>query len=327
MSGGCVARQVLIAYSLISALTGCSGVAGPANAPGASRDGRTGSRIAPAAVSQDLLYISYYEAQFIGVFAYPSLNAVGKIENIGETLGLCTDAAGDVFVGSLGEIREYKHGGTSPISMLQDGKLYARACSVDPTTGNLAVVSTAAPSGNYGNVAIYKRARGSPKTYKNSRFQSYFGCGYDALGNLYVMGYGANKSGPNLFAVLPKGGHALKLITLSHTPEGEGDVQWDGEYVAVSSPNESEIIQFQIKGNTGKEVGSTSLGQYGGDVEQFSFPGIYGSHMRASQVIGTSFGSGTFMLWNYPAGGSPIETLNSSYGEALGAVVSLAPNR
>lgn len=319
---GRIATRLCVACAVMATFTACGGSGSIANTSAAG-DARGKSWIAQQAASGDLLYISRYEDESIGVYAYPSLKAVGTINNTG-SLGLCTDAGGDVFADGGGEIYEYQHGGTSPIATLSDGTRYAWACSVDPTTGNLAVVSIDAASGWYGDVAIYKRARGSPKRYKNRAFKGYFGCGYDPLGNLYITGFGRNSSAPNLFAELPSGGHALKMITLSHAPEGQGDVQWDGEYVAVSSPRENEIIQFRIKGAIGKEMGSTSLGSAAGDVEQFSFPTIYRSHGEVTQIVGTSFAFGTFMAWNYPVGGAPIKTLNSNYGEALGAVVSVA---
>lgn len=319
-------RAPIACLILSLAACGAPGSGGIAKPPTAISGSQAKSWMVPQAASGDLLYISYYAAQFVGVFAYPSLKPVGTLTNIGATLGLCTDAAGDVFVGSGGEIREYAHGGTSPIATLSYGNLDAWACSVDPTTGNLAVVSTVAPSGWHGDVAIYKGARGSPKAYRNRAFKTYFGCGYDASGNLFVMGFGKNGSYPNLFAELPRGGTALKIVTLSHTPENEGDVQWDGRYLAVSSPPENAIFQFQIKGSLGKEVGSTTLGSADSSVEQFSFPTIFRSRGQVTQVIGTAFNIGTFMVWNYPAGGYPTKILNQG-GDALSAVVSIAHRR
>lgn len=311
--------RMLVAGTVAALLTACGGTAtGPLPDTGSAI-----SQTAPQAARKELLYISYYESQVVGVFQYPSLKEVTTIGGRGEVLGLCTNPAGDVFVGSDGVIYEYKHGGTTPIATLQDGKRYAWACSVDPSTGNLAVASTASPSGDNGDVAIYDGARGTPKKYKDTLFLGYFGCGYDSSGNLYVLGFGKNRSNPNLFAELPKGGHALKQIVLGHTPMGQGDVQWDGSYVAVSSPDEGEIFQFKIQGNRGKEVGVTSLDAVG--VDQFSFPGIFGrANAQAGEMIGTSFDSGTFMVWNYPAGGSPTMSLQGNYGEALSAVVSVA---
>ncbi len=40
-----------------------------------------------------------------------------------------------------GQINEYSHGGTEPISSIEDGTLYAVACSVDLKTGDLAVAN------------------------------------------------------------------------------------------------------------------------------------------------------------------------------------------
>jgi hypothetical protein len=316
MRGHRIVHHLFIACAFGTALTGCAGVAAPPNAAAA----RSSSWTQPEATGQDLLYISAYEGDYMSVFTWPGLAPFETIR-YGGSLGLCTDASGDVFVGSGGVIYEYEHGGTKPIATLHDGHRYAWACSVDPTTGNLAVASTASPSANNGDIAIYKGARGSPKAYKNPRFLSYTGCGYDASGNLYVMGFGKNSGHPNLFAELPKGGSSLKLVTLGHTPQGQGDVQWDGKYVAVLSPNESEIFRFQIKGNIGRLVGLTALDSSQG-MQQFSFPEIFGSHKQATQVIGASSSFGNFMVWNYPAGGYPTKTLNT--GPALDAVVSTA---
>ncbi len=292
------------------------------------RGGLSGrSWMSPSAQSSNLLYAGYYENQTVGVFSYPAGVQVGSISGFpGSPDGLCTDAHGNVWVTIEGGwIYEYAHGGTSPIAKLADGKLNAWACSVDPTTGNLAVASVAAPSGDYGNVAIYKHATGSPKTYKDPEFGGYFGCGYDPSGNLYVIGFSSNSSYADVFAELPEGGHRMETITLSHTPQGEGDVQWDGQYVAVSSPNEQMIIRFRINGKLGKEAGYTSFNDFS-DVFQFSFPNLGARHGKmAGRVIGASEEFGEMMYWDYPQGGNPTQSFGGDDGEMLGSVVSLAP--
>jgi hypothetical protein len=285
------------------------------------------SWMAPSAQSSNLLYIGYYEDQTVGVFSYPEGVQVGSISGFpGSPDGLCSDVRGNVWVTIEGGwIYEYAHGGTSPIAKLPDGKLNAWACSVDPTTGNLAVASVAAPSGDYGNVAIYKHAAGLPKTYKDPQFGGYFGCGYDPSGNLYITGFSSNSSYADVFAELPKGGHRMETVTLSHTPQGDGDVQWDGQYVAVSSPYEQMIIRFRISGKLGKETGYTSFNDFS-DVFQFSFPNLKARDGKmAGRVIGASEESGEMMYWDYPQGGSPTQTFGGDDGEIVGSVVSLAP--
>jgi len=316
----------------IALLAGCGAPQGQPPTFGAgesaARSGLSGvSWMAPSAQSSNVLYVGYYENQAVAVFSYPEGVQVGTISGFpGSPDGLCSDVDGNVWVTIEGGwIYEYAHGGTTPIAKLADGKLNAWACSVDPTTGNLAVESVAAASGDYGNVAIYKHAAGSPKTYKDLQFGGYFGCGYDPSGNLYVMGFSSNSSYADVFAELPKGGHRMETITLSHTPQGEGDVQWDGQYVAVSSPNEQMIIRFRISGKLGKEEGYTSFNDFS-DVFQFSFPNLGARHGKmAGRVIGASEEFGEMMYWDYPQGGNPTQTFGGEDGEIVGSVVSLAP--
>ncbi len=117
----------------------------------------------PAARGKDLLYASSIYNCDVYVFTYPrgklfqTLDACGL--GFGPAFGLCTDKNGDVFM-AMGEgfsIFEFVHGGTEPISQLQDDSLLPLGCSVDPKTGSLGVASAT------GNVAIYKHASGSPK--------------------------------------------------------------------------------------------------------------------------------------------------------------------
>jgi hypothetical protein len=285
------------------------------------------SWISPHAVKGNLLYVSYPESGVVLVFSYPGGTQVGEIADLpGEPDGLCSDSHGDVWVTLHGLVYEYAHGGTTRIATLEDGTLNAWACSVDPSTGDLAVASPATPSGYYGDVAIYKHGRGSPKAYKDPLFFGYSACGYDPRGNLYIMGFGGDSSYPaNLFAELPKGGRKLETVTLSHTPQGQGDVQWDGQDVAVSSPEESAIYRFKIKGKLGHELGYTALTDFS-TVQQFAFPNVAARKGKlAARVIGGSTQFGSVMFWDYPQGGDPTRSIGSSEGEALGVTVSIAP--
>jgi hypothetical protein len=272
------------------------------------------------AKSTDLLYVSYYESEVIGIFDYPSGKMTGAITGVGFIVGLCTDADGDVFVGRQGSIIEYRHGATTPVATLNDGKFTAWACSVDPTTGNLAVANTGRHNDN---VAVYAHAAGKPTIYRNPFFSEYFGCGYDAAGNLYVLAFRKGSGGPNLLGELPKGESAIKIITLSHTPVGQGGLQWDGKYLAVSSPGENAIFQFKIRGKLGKKVGETVLSG-GNGIEQFSFPDIHGEPGQTTKIVGNNTASDETLEWPYPGGGSPDLTIHTKYTAPVSAVVSVA---
>ena len=80
---------------------------------------------------------------------------VGFGGSYGES-GDCTDANGNVFISNDDNVFEYAHGGTEPIATLDLPGSNAIGCSVDPTTGNLAVVF----SGSGKNVAVVPRCPG-----------------------------------------------------------------------------------------------------------------------------------------------------------------------
>jgi hypothetical protein len=98
---------------------------------------------------------------------------------------------------------------------------------------------------------------------------------------------------------------------LNHGISYPGGVQWDGKHVAVGDQY-GPIYQFDIKGTKGTEVGSTPLNQET-QIVQF--------WIQNGKVIGPNEHSANVMLWDYPAGGSPIKTLS---GPGEGATVSLA---
>lgn len=315
--------KISLAIAVLAALSACA--AAPTSIPmGLAAPQTKGTWMDHHATGGDLLYVSYYESEVVGVFNYPSGKMVGALTDVGYIVGLCTDASGDVFVGRQGSILEYRHGDTTPVATLDDGKFTAWACSVDPTTGNLAVANTG--TGRKDNIAIFQHAAGKPTIFRNANFLEYFGCGYDASGNLYIMAFGKGSGGPNLLGELPKGQGAIKIVTLSHTPEGEGDVQWDGKYVAVSSPGENAILQFKIKGKIGKEIGETVLNN-GNGVEQFSFPNIYDQSGQATRIIGENRASDETLEWPYPGGGPPDLTIQTKYTVPVSAVVSVASSR
>ncbi len=101
----------------------------------------------PEAKGDHLLYVSGPGTGKAYVYSYPGAKLVGTLTGFVASLGVCTDKAGDVWIaddtgGGLrpGTMIEYAHGGTTPIATLNDGDPPLN-CSVDATTGNLAVAS------------------------------------------------------------------------------------------------------------------------------------------------------------------------------------------
>jgi hypothetical protein len=279
--------------------------------------------MAPNAKSQDLLYVTG-ACGGICVFSYPGNALVGELADSNTPFGECVDKAGDVFVvnfggesGSAG-IVEYAHGGTKPIATLSDPGYYPESCSVDPTTGNLAVTSDGGP------VAIYADATGDPTDYSDPKAYANGFCAYDDKGNLFANGeYAA--SGDYALLEMPKGSGTFKSIKLDNAPSFWYDIQWAGKYLALAD-SATVIYHVAVKGSKGTVIGSTVLnGPVSGIEVQFWIQG---------GTIVAPYGKGDLPdrigYWNYPAGGKLRKRIEGSLfdgAELFGTVVSLAAQR
>jgi hypothetical protein len=273
------------------------------------------SWIAPDAKNQDLLYLSDYGDGTVRVYTWPKAKSVGTLSGFRRATGECVDPAGDVWITSYvsAEIVEYAHGGTTPIATLSDPGEYPISCSVDPTTGNLAVGNIETTGNGQGSVAIYPGAQGTPTLYADPSIDRVFFIDYDGKGNLYVDGR-PNSSGGFVFAELPKGGGSFTDITLDQSIGMPGGVQWNRNEVVVGDQQAPYIYRFRITGSSGTETGDTPLNG-GDDVVQFCIQG--------KKVVAPNADSGNAMLWTYPAGGSATKTIDG-LNLPFGAVVSKA---
>jgi hypothetical protein len=286
----------------------CAGCAAGSTTSGTLVPATHSSWIQPDAKKKPLLYVSSVLSNDVYVYSYADQQLVGTLTGFEEPYGLCADKMGDVWIVDDGhqQVVEYKHGGASPIATLSDPGEYPEGCSVDPTTGNLAVTNFYSTSGN-GSVAIYAHASGEPATYSDPSIANFRFCGYDNKGNLFADG--ASTSSEFAFAELPKGGSGLTNITLQQKIEWPGGVQWDGKYVAVGDTDAGII--YRTNGAGGKVKGSTSLGD-SNYVNQFWIAG--------KTVVAPSQDGGDVGLYTYPTGGSPSKTI--SVEEPFGATLS-----
>jgi hypothetical protein len=194
--------------------------------------------------SSDLLYVSDAGA-YVYVFYYPALKKVQRL-SILEPEGLCSDSKGDVFVTAWNdddppEIFEYAHGASSPTQTLQDYADDPVGCSVDSTTGDLAVANLA------GDIAVYKNASGTPTAYTSPDFTYIDYCGYDDHGNLFVDGQTEQRY--FVFGELPKGKERIVTLGLKEHVESPGEVQWDGKYVTLADPSSSALYRLKVSGS------------------------------------------------------------------------------
>lgn len=263
------------------------------------------SWMSPDAVSRaELLYVTDPTDGDVYALSLPTGKLVGKLTGFNQPLGDCVDARGDVFItiSQSAQVREYKHGAKQPFNVLSDAGYYPNGCSVDPTTGNLAV-SNIIGNGNGsdpGNVAVYTKAKGKPKYYAISSIYQYGYCAYDGQGNLFIDGTSPPPSDAPQFAELPKGSRSVHSVTLNGNLGGYEALQWDGKYIAVGGVN-ATIYRFAINGSSGTEAGSTSL-----KGEEYLLGFWIRSTAKGSTLYAPVFQSeslGDVGVYAYPAGG------------------------
>ncbi|HEV3092114.1 MAG TPA: hypothetical protein VGX91_11815 [Candidatus Cybelea sp.] len=302
--------------------TGCAQQASaPPTLLPAARSGHT--RVVPNTSSSDLLYVTG-DCGGVCVFTYPDGVLVQQLSDSDSPFGECVDKAGDVFVADFGgdtgtaAILEYAHGGTSPIATLSDPGYYPESCSIDPTTGNLAVTNDAGP------VAIYAGAKGDPTYYTDPKAYLNGFCTYDDKGNLFVDG-GSRGRGNYALVELPKGRHTFKSIKLDSPPSFWYDIQWAGKYLAIAE-SATVIYHVAISGTKGTTIGSTVLnGPVSGIEVQFWI-----QRGTIVQPYGMSDLPDNIGFWKYPNGGKLRKHIGGSQfgnGELIGTVVSPATSR
>jgi len=270
--------------------------------------------ISPAAKKSDLLYISDDGNYKVYIYSYPKANLLGTLDSAyGSPGGMCVDKSGNIFIAEFNgyDVLEYAHGGTTPIAVLTDPGQPV-GCSLDPTSGNLAVSNEYGPSGGYGDIEIYTGAQGSPQTYytdPNIMSGIHF-CAYDNQGNLFVDG--TTRYNQFALAELPKGSSAFTYIALSQTINTPGGIQWDGKYVALGDEgaNPSVIYQLAITGSSATVVGTTTLSSTS-RVRTFWIPDVGSSKKQGRRVIAPSI-YGTVGYYSYPGGGSPTKTFSQN---------------
>lgn len=272
--------------------------------------------------SGPLLYVSDVGTFTVHVYTYPALKPAGKLTGFNEPQGLCADSAGNVWVTNTNvyQVREYAHGGTTPIATLHDDFGYPVGCAVDPSSGNLAVTNLQNFSGA-AIVLLYKHARGTPAVYSNKDIAYYYFAGYDGSGNLYVSG----QTSQHGFAlgVLARGAKSISGVAVSGgTIYFPGTVAWNGSNLVLGDQRcknsaSSCLYRLTVSGKTAHVVGSTPLGG-ACDVAQ---AWVGASRVAAGEYQSCSHGPSGAALWRYPAGGKPAAQVTGLL-QPVGAVVS-----
>jgi hypothetical protein len=266
----------------------------------------------------DLLYVSSI-SDGIFVLTYPQGDVEAKFQPPDAVSGApCADDTGDVFVttadGGSGYIYEYAHGGTSPTATLGDNGYVPLACSVDPKTGNLAVV-------NYGNeednIAIYGDAQGTPTYYTDSNMDKFYYCAYDDNGNLFVDGVNEYNPDQPKLTELPYGNSSFTGITLNKSIGRPGSLQWRGAYLAIGA-NKKIIYHVAVSGSTGTVVGKTVPAG-------LRTPWLIQGNALISPYGRSDGGAWEIAYWKYPKANAPTTVINAFGTDSLlnGVAISI----
>jgi hypothetical protein len=303
-------------------LTGCSWQSG---GPGTMPEGITtsdhaalgGSWMLPEAKRGDLLYVGSPVTDDVYVYTYPGGKLVGTLTGLDNPQGLCSDTKGNVWTTNADShgnsyLAEYAHGGTTAIATLDDSGFLSLACSVDPTTGDLAVGQS------IDDVAVWRNGRGKPRHYLTSCcvFASST-ITYDGSGNAIFADF-RTRSG-----WLPNGHSKVMKFGLQPHLRRHGVFDWDGKYLGVlvfsRKLRQEEVIQYKVSGGMARQVGTVPLSGVAGVNGDGQFV------VQDSGMVLTDSRTGSVYFYNYPAGGNPTHTL-SGLDDPYGVTVSIAPS-
>jgi hypothetical protein len=289
---------------LVSAalLAGCGGSQPTIGAPGVASDAAAGK-------GQSLLYVSAWQ-NYVYMVALPSGRLVGKLTGLDGPSGVCTDQSGNVFVSNSGQaqIRAYAHGGRSAFRVLNDSSWDPNGCSVDPTTGNLAVCNLRTGQTD-GTIAVYLRAKGAAHFYKYSGINNFWYCAYDGDGNLFADAVDYSSDNPIFLLELPKGRGKLQTVSLSPSITGSviPPLFWYGKHLAIASPSSGAIDEYQISGSTGTRVGVVKLDDASEVTGPFWITSDGVKQNLYAPILENSIPS--VGVYSYPAGGKRLQNL------------------
>jgi hypothetical protein len=311
-----------LALALAEALSGCTGPQSQSIAPVqtlstahvpasrttayASSAHRAPSWMRPDAKSSDLLYVTDPASGQIFVYSYPKAKLEGVLTNVLGPLAACVDKAGKIWIadGSSEQMLKFAHGGTNPITILPNSGQDPNSCSIDPTTGNLAVSNLTS------GVKVYRSAKNKPTIYTDSVFKEYYFAGYDNQGNIFLDGL--TPAGYFQLAELPKG--QTTFVNFSIPGAIPGGIEWDGKYITYGDQVYNTLYEIDVNGSTAKVVSQTTLAGAYDPLYAYTYSNFSDSSSEASLVVGCDFmgSSGTVAVWNYPAGGDPIKIYTGS---------------
>lgn len=247
--------------------------------------------------TQAYLYLGI--TQGLRVYTYPDLVRVRVLTDDESYPRVCSDPkTGHMFLSQTHELDEYDAGASTLIQTLAAPSGYGAltGCSIDPISGNVAVVA----GQTKGGLLIYEKGTTEPNIYSDPTIAVYFYCSYDDRGDVFVIGYGiGSRSTFPVFAELRKGATKFRDLHLDQNIRYAQKLQWDGTYMTLNEGN--LLYRVAVKGTNATVVGTTVL--QGDDVGQGGIAWILGDSVIDGHG---SLYARHIGVWPYPAGGEPL---------------------
>lgn len=318
-------RLALSLCAALAVLAGCGGSQSPIGLLNAPSQSRSFARSQSSSASSDLLYVSNDKTNIL-VYYWPSGKPFETID--WPAFNLCSDSEGNVWVvDETLTLVEYAHGGKRVIKSLEvPGNGAAFACSVDPSSGNLAVSALVCSGSCHDVIAVFTNAQGAPTIYTTDI--GAYGVGYDNTGNLFA-------DGPSALAELPKDGSSFIDLSINEDVRNLGTIQSDGQFLAVEGDygyvgRLPVVYQMQVSGTTATVVNTVS---FSGIAEKMGLSSwLQGGRIAIpfQKAHSKGFEVG---IWRYPDGGKIRKLIDSFNDRKFGAIkltgvtVSVAPHR
>jgi hypothetical protein len=295
----------VVALAICSGCGGASSVT-PSNA--AVVDGSLSATDVRGSSSKTYEYVTSIYNDKTSIFNYPngdrqigSMNAPGGMGCTNVLYGYGKDRFWVVGSNELVEYRVLK----KRVRSISVSSGFLSGCAMN-TKGDLAAGVLAGSDG--GDVIIFKNARGSGTVYSTGLSRAGF-LGYDPKGDLFADGFNADYK--FTFVELPSGSKTFRAVTVSNSVLYPGSVQWDGTYLDITDQDASVMYQYAVSGTEATLKGSVSLSGASDCAETWIAAGV---------VFCADAGNNAAVVYQYPAGGSPIATLSGNIDLPLGVV-------
>jgi hypothetical protein len=315
-----------LAFAIAAVLGGCSGPQSTIDAPVTHSDRQPGR---PPSGSGALLYAASADNNIL-IYDYPG-HVLEQSFDLPSPVGACSDANGNVFITGLGDgslyfgyVYEFAHGGSSPIAILPELRYPSGSpagCSVDLTTGNLAVA-------NGENVAVFTGAQGTPTYYSVSGLYTVNSCAYDDQGNLAASGLADSTSNLGL-AMLWSGAKQFQTYTIENPPSSRGSaIQFDGRQFGIVNfiANSAANLYRMTFTHSGLHFHSMVWLRSGRHSKGHTFLPVF--TWIAGRTIIAPYGQNDSWIgfWKYPGGGRVQSFFNTHREDVRAVTVSVPPS-